>query len=445
MKLQAKSFPFFGRGGGDASEGTGMSVAGAAMPAGATVYPGQPQPEAQAEAASFVMPADGVFRYPRNWVALSKGAGAVLLALAFAHFAVVWLYVVQAPYASLANPVSWRVAGAVLGVLLVIPVSALLMNLLPALRPTLEGLTVRELTGWRLIPWDRIGPLRSMELTTKGRFLVMIPFTGPSLPRIPAPMLRIIPALAGASVRGEPGLLITSDMRGFDLLIQMMLNSMASAPGRQGQHVASLVDESFVMPVAQLLLDPNAALNRMVKRTGEQKFDEYGAAIHEEEPAVNWRAAIAAQALISLAPSILLMTDVLARIGRGRELPSIFATWALLLLMFGIAELPFVAKLVQATGDLMVGSGQFKRAANAYLTLQTPRALLILAGAVLVGLGAPATLAHLLWLGGIFLTTLLLTRFVRRLYLLPLSSAMIAGLGAVIFQIMLYAMYYGVR
>ena len=134
-------------------------------------------------------------------------------------------------------------------------------------------------------------------------------------------------------------------------------------------------------------------------------------------------------------------------LGRHAERPFVLAhaVFAVVIVGLGIAELPFVAKLVQVVGELMVGSGRFNRAANAYLELQMPRAVLVLAGAALLGVGAPVLLTQALWFAGIVLTTLFVTKFTQRLYYIPLTHALLAAIGGFIFQFSLLALYFGVR
>src|SRR5207249_771380 len=116
--------------------------------------------------------------------------------------------------------------------------------------------------------------------------------------------------------------------------------------------------------------------------------------------------------------------------------------WALALLTFGIVELPFAAKLVQTVGDMMVGNGRFKRTVWAYLELQVPRAAFISLGLAFLGMGLPAAIAQICWLAGIGVTTWLTIRFVQRLYYVTMAQTLIAGIGCLFFQIVLYALYF---
>jgi hypothetical protein len=110
----------------------------------------------------------------------------------------------------------------------------------------------------------------------------------------------------------------------------------------------------------------------------------------------------------------------------------------------GVGELPFLAKVIQAVGDMMVGNGVFGRALWAYLELQVPRAAFIVAGLALLGMGLPAGVAHVCWLAGIGVTTWLTMKFVQRTYYITFAQALIAGAGSFMYQVVLLALYFGV-
>ena len=93
----------------------------------------------------------------------------------------------------------------------------------------------------------------------------------------------------------------------------------------------------------------------------------------------------------------------------------------------------------------MVGSGQLYRTAWGYLELQVPRIVLVMTGGTLLAVGLPVIFTQAFWLAGIVLTTLLTVRYVQRLYFMPISHTLLAGLGTFIYQFMLLALYFGVR
>ncbi len=384
----------------------------------------------------------GVFDYPRTWLIAVRVLAGLLLVGAFVQLGLTAAAALRQPGAGFADLLSMPLLGAALGVGLAWAVSALLFNLISPLRVTPEGLGVSELFGSRKIPWAGVGILRVMEVRG-GRYVVMLPFQHGTRTGTPAPALRIIPALLGTAQSGERGVLLTSDIKNFERLLQLVVAYLAEAAGQVAPSVEALIDEDVVMPVAQLLLDPAAALARLT-RSRDTGVDPYGVAVDDTGPSVAWRKVMSAQLLTALGPVALLGLELL----RGQaERPLVWAhlVWTAVLLALGMAELPFAGRVVQGVGDLMVGSGQYKRAVLAYLELQFPRAALIFLGAALVGAGIPAIAAQALWLAGIALTTVLTTRYVQKLYYLTLTPTLLASIGIFVFQLSLMAVYFGVR
>jgi hypothetical protein len=387
----------------------------------------------------------GEFQYPRNWTLVVNTFSALLVMLSLAHAGLVLIPMVTAQGNSLTSLLNWATLGVVLGIAGASVVAAFLTNLFPTIQVTPQGLGVAEAMGWRYIPWKQISVLRVMEVRNHKRYVVLIPFTGKTKPATPAPMLGWLPALLGASGRGGHGVVITSDMKNFDRLLQLVVSYLVQTSGQNPNSVPleAYVDEDSVMPIAQLFLDPDAEIVR-VAASSNSKSDLYSVSSEETDVPVAWLPVLRRQLLITLVPAFLLLSDVLMR---HNERPFVWqhAAWVLFMVALGMAELPFVGMLVRAVGELMVGSGQFSRAIWAYLELQVPRAILIMVGAALVGLGLPAFVAEALWFAGIVLTTFLTVRFVQRLYYMPLSHTLLAAMGTFIFQFLSLALYFGVR
>jgi hypothetical protein len=318
------------------------------------------------------------------------------------------------------------------------------------LKITPEGLGVAELTGWRTIPWKQIEVLRVMELggrVAKGRYLVMVPFKGKTSPASPAPMLKWIPALLGASREGERGVMITSDIKNFERLLQLIVSYLVQATGGNTNNVVveSFVDEEVTMNTAQLLLDPEAALERQSRYTVTTETpDPYGVMETDTDPPVIWSRMLLRQLPFAILPPLMLLIEVFAR-GGDRPLLAVQSVIAVVLLALGVAELPFVAYLIQVVGELMVGGGKFKRSVWAYAELQLPRALALVLGLSLLGIGLPTGFAQALWLAGIAVTTLLTTRYVQKLYYMPLTHTVLAAIGTLIYQLLVLALYFWVR
>ncbi len=385
----------------------------------------------------------GVFEYPRGVLLGARIVAGILLVASFVQLGMMGLTIMREPGASVASLLTLSMLGSVLGLVLVGVISAFIFNLFASLQVTPQGLGVSELFGWRRISWKDIGVLRVMELPASSRYMVMVPFKKETKVGAPGPMLSLIPRLMGAAQSGERGVLITSDLKNFERLLQLIVSYLAQAAGQATPSIETLVDEDVTMPVAQLVFEPGAALARLT-RSARANEDFYGVSVADTGPSIVWPKVMSVQLVIALGPVALLLVDLLRRNDERPIVPMHFA-WLVALLILGLVELPFVARVVQGVGDLMVGSGQYKRTVLAYLELQAPRAMLVFVGAAVVGAGLPTAIAQVLWLAGILLTTLLATRYVRKLYYLPLTPALLASIGTFIFQASLFAVYVGVR
>lgn len=390
------------------------------------------------------------FDYGKNRVLVIKTVAILLIILSVAHAALILIPMMQASGNWSAVLISWPALGLGLEIATAGLVAAVLVNMFPALRITPQGLGVAEVTGWRTIPWGQVGVIRVMELGgrfAKGQYVAMIPFTGKTVPPTPAPMLRWMPALFGAAREGERGVMVTSGIKNFERLLQLVVANLVQAQGGDSHNVVveSFVDETVTMNTAQLLLDPDAALERLSRFTvATENPDPYGVTEVDTDPPVNWRTMMLRQVPVALLPALVLFTDVMVREG-AKPYVGLHIAWAAFLFVLGLAELPFVAYLVQAVGELMVGGGKFKRAVWAYADLQVPRAIAIVFGLALLGVGVPAGLTQALWLAGIAVTTVLLTRFVQKLYYMPILHTITAAIGVFIYQMLILALYFGVR
>ena len=381
----------------------------------------------------------GLFEYPRNWVIMAKVAAMMLIAFAVASVVRTAQPVFVAAQSHLpleASGISvWQLISVGFGAIVAIVASAVLTNLFPTLRVTPQGLGISELLGWRRVRWDQVGVLRVMELEND-RYVVMIPFKGSSRPPTPAPVLRLIPWFAGAG-RGERGIVVSSEIGNFDRMLQLMVSYMAETSGQSVPRLELFVDETAVMPFAQMVLQPEAAVVRMARR--KVTLDSFGLAAEDIEPVLNWKALIPRQVLMALPPALLLLVDAFRNADTSPSLLSLLGVGALVVL--GVAELPFMAKLIQTVGDIMVGSGQLARAAIAYQELQMPRVVMISLGLVLASLALPLAVAEVCWLAGIGLTVWLTIRFVQRVYYISVAQTLLAAVGSIIYQLALLALF----
>ncbi|HEY0071957.1 MAG TPA: hypothetical protein VGE04_18505 [Chloroflexia bacterium] len=385
----------------------------------------------------------GVFDYSKYWLLAARFVAGMFLIVSFLHAGVTMRDVLARPDFTPASLLSLDVAGAVLGLALAGVASAFILNIFASLQVTPQGLGVSELFGWRRVAWKDIGVLRVMELTASGRYVVMVPFKKGAKMGGPGPMLSLIPRLLGAAQKSERGVVVTSDLKNFERLLQLIVSYLAQAAGQVNPQIETLVDEEVTMPVAQLLFQPESALARLT-RSSRQTEDFYGVSVADKEPTLVWRRVLPVQLLIALGPALVMLADLLARSNERPVLP-MHLVWVVGLLAMGVLELPFVARMVQGVGDLMVGSGQFKRSVLAYLELQAPRAVLVFLAAAVVGSGMPAMIGQGLWFVGILLTTILVTRYVQKLYYLPVTPALLATVATFIYQASVLALYLAVR
>lgn len=403
-----------------------------------------PAPNLQSLAAELHQAAlQGVFTYPQALLIAARVVAGLLLVVALVQVGLTVRDAVVTPGFGMVNLLSLDMLAAVTGLMLASVASAFIFNMLSSLQVTPQGLGVQELFGWRRIAWKEIGVLRVMELPGSGRYVVMIPFKKGAKTGGPGPMLSLIPRLLGAAQKGERGVVITSDLKNFERLLQLIVSYLAQAAGQTNPQIETLVDEEVTMPVAQLLFAPDAALARLT-RSSRQTEDFYGVTVADPEPHLAWSKLLPVQALIAVGPALVMLADLMVR-NNERPMMTIHVIWLVGLIVLGVAELPFVARMAQGVGDLMVGSGQFKRSVLAYMEMQAPRAILVFLAAAVVGAGLPAVIGQGLWLVGIILTTILVTRYVQKLYYLPVTPALLATVATFIYQASVLALYFAVR
>ena len=381
----------------------------------------------------------GVFEYPQNLVSTAKVAVALLTVMPFLVLAMLIIPAVQSAGA-ISALVSWKVLAGLLAGAVALTAAAFVSALFPAIHVRPEGIAVSGLFIKRRVPWKQVGTLRVMEMGSPERYIVLIPFEGKVAP---APMADRLLAFAGGGQKGEKGVLITSEIKNFERLLQLVVAYMSQAAGQTVPAIEAFMEEGAVMPRAQLLFNTNAAIGRLAK-PAEDDTDRYGIQRVDDGPPLVWPQVISRQLMIAAAPALFMFISMLTR-SDHRQVAQGIEIWVLLMMAFGVAELPFIAKLSQSVGDMTVGVGQFRRSVKAYEELQIPRALLIMAGVALLGTGIPSHLAQGLWIVGMFVTAYLATRFVQRLYDIALVPSLIVGVGTLIFQATLFALYFGLR
>ena len=145
-----------------------------------------------------------------------------------------------------------------IGLLLTAGALALLYSLLPDLAMADDGLTVRTLTGWHVIPWTAMAVVRIQSFAESDRRLVLIQGKWTRW----SPWPRLVSACMGAGF--EPGVLFTSDIRDFKPLILRLYQEVKLASPQ------ALFDDEFASPSALLVLEPTPTLDSLVEQAQEE-------------------------------------------------------------------------------------------------------------------------------------------------------------------------------
>ena len=84
-------------------------------------------------------------------------------------------------------------------------------------------------------------------------------------------------------------MIVTSDMKNFDRLMQLIVSYLVQSSGQTSNAVPleAFVDEDSVMPIAQLLFDPNAEIARVASNPNG-KAELYGVSSETADPPVSW-------------------------------------------------------------------------------------------------------------------------------------------------------------
>jgi hypothetical protein len=260
-------------------------------------------------------------------------------------------------------------------------------DLLPDLALADDGLMVRRLRRWTVVPWGSLRAVRAMHLGDE-RYLVLVQGKWTRLAAGP----RLVSLLLGAGA--TPGILLTSAMRDFLPFMERLYHEMSAAVAEP------IYDDDFYSLPAALVLDPANALDSLVDQARED----------------GWPLSLSAQAMAAV-PAGLIVVQLLILLLRGGAL------WKPLALA-GLCGLEWAmgALYLYALTEMFQGRVEFREAALLYPLAQVPRALLALPMAMLAGagLGFPAAavgLASVLW--AVLLTTLLVQRLYRLKSMLP--------------------------
>ncbi len=274
-----------------------------------------------------------------------------------------------------------------LGLLLTAWAVTIAADLLPDLSLAGDGLLVRRLRGWKLVPWSSLRAVRAMHLGDE-RYLVLVQGRWTRLAAGP----RLASLLLGAGA--APGVLLTSAIRDFMPFMETLYREVKA-------HAAEPVfDDDFHSLPAALIVDSGAALDLLVEQARQE----------------TWPLSLSAQAMAAVPAGLAGVQAVILLLWGG--------AWWKLLALAGLCGLEWLmgALYLYALAELFQGRVDLREAARLYPLAQVPRALLALPMAMLVaaGLGFPATavgMAAVVW--AVVLTALLVQRLYRLKSVLP--------------------------
>jgi hypothetical protein len=367
-----------------------------------------------------------ILSYPR-WIRLSRmGAVILLVAAALLRLVMAWVHFFRplVHVASTSTESALTLADQLAQVLAVQPLRPLIAAhlglflaagalafvhaLLPDLALTDEGLAVRALRGWQVVPWTAIQVVRIMKFEDTRQRLVLIQGNWTRW----APWPRLPSMCLGAGF--QPGVPLTSSIRDFKPLMTRLYREVTQATPE------ALFDDEFLSPSAAMLVEPTPTLLTLV----EQARDE------------GWPLAISAQVMTAV-PAGLVIVQLLLVILQGD-------VWWKLLAIVGLCALEWLigAFYLYALGEFFGSYVEFQEATLLYPPVQIPRALLTVPMAMLVASGAPF-LAAMVGLAGVLWSVTLTALLVQQLYRLDsIIPAMVGGAFQALYQFMVLALIF---
>jgi hypothetical protein len=296
-----------------------------------------------------------------------------------------------------------------LGLLLTAGAVALIYDLIPDLCVVRDGLALRTLLGWKLIPWTGVHTVRVMSFDQTRRRLVLVQGGWSRW----SPWPRLVSLCLGAGT--QPGLIIASAMRDFRPLMGRLYREV------QGGVPDAVFDEEFFSPPASLVLEPRVILGDVVHEA------------HSE----GWPLAISAR-IMAAVPFGLVVVQLLILLLKG-------GAWWGPVVIFGLCELEWLLGTLYlfALAELVSTEVGFRETALLYPLSQIPRALLAVPMAMLVAAGLPF-LAALTGMLAIVWAVTLTVLLVRQMY--PQGSILPAAIGAAaqaLFQFVILTLVFG--
>lgn len=258
---------------------------------------------------------------------------------------------------------------------------AFVYHIFPPLSLTDDGLAIRTLTGWQVVPWTAVKVVRIVSFDKPGRRLVLVQGNWSRW----SPWPRLMSVCLGAGF--EPGLVFSSAIRDFKPLMLRLYEEVSQAVPD------ALFDDRFASPSALLVAEPTATLATLV----EDARDE------------GWPLVISAQVMGAVTAGLAVM-QVLFLILEGDFWWKSLAIVALCALEWLIGALYLLA-----LAEFYPTVVEFQEAALLYPLPQIPRAVLAVPMAMLIAAGVPF-LAAMLGLAGVLWAVILTALLVQQLY-----------------------------
>lgn len=363
-----------------------------------------------------------VLDYPR-WARWSRtGAILLLMGAALVRWILAWVRflqpVVQAATASsdpgrilvdmLAAQPLRPLISAHLSLALAAGAIAFVYHVFPPLSLTDDGLAIRTLTGWQVVPWRSVRRVRIVSFDKPGRRLVLVQGSWSRW----SPWPRLVSACLGAGF--DPGLVFGSAIRDFKPLMLRLYREVSEAAPE------AAFDDKFASPSALLVMEPMATLVTLV----EDARDE------------GWPMVISAQVMGAVTAGLVIM-QVLFLILQGDFWWKSLAVVALCGLEWLIGALYLLA-----LAEFFPALVEFHEAALLYPLPQLPRAVLAVPMAMLIAAGVPF-LAAMLGLVGVLWAVILTALLVQQLYhLKSILSALIGVPFQALFQFIVLAIVF---
>jgi len=291
-----------------------------------------------------------------RWVKPARIAVLLLLAVAaLVQWVLAWVHFIQplTQGVSLVALALRPLIAANLGLLLTVGSLAFVYLILPDLALADEGLAVRTLFGWRVMPWAAVTTVRTIPFAQSSRKMVLVQGGGGR----GISWLHLVSACLGAGFK--PGILFTSAIRDFEPLVDRLRQEVALAAPRRCSTTSSF-------PCRPTGLRAGAHH----RRTGQPVTRRRLGAVHSGPTR---------RAMAAVTAGLLLVLLLLLALRGG-------AWWKpVLLIGLGAIEWAAGALYFYALGALLPGEVELRQGARLYPFPQIPRALLALPMAMLVG------------------------------------------------------------